>query len=150
MKKFKLSPLFPCKKEEYNKIIKNWQITFQASDLKDNYFLDLLNNKLYTIKSLYIKEDPWIIYFGHSNLLCARATRVITNHAPTGEYYLRLFPREDFSCPYRVYPIETKCYILYNCRKYNKYWNLLRSMLSQFVAFLEFNPNVFSFHEDIT
>jgi len=150
MKEFKLSLLFPCKKEEYNKIIKNWQITFQASDLKDNYFLNLLNNKLYTIKSLYIKEDPWIMYFGHSNLLCASTTRVITNYAPNGEYYLRFFSRKDFSCPYEVYPIETKCYILYNCRKYNKYWNLSRSILSQFVAFLEFNPNIFSFYEDIT
>ena len=128
MKKFKLSPLFPCnnsqnfnKKEEYNNIIENWQITFQASDLKDNHFLDLLNNKLYIIESLYIKENLCIKYFGHSNLLYARATRVITNYTSIGEYYLRFFPRKDFSCPYRVYPIETKYYILYNCRKYNKY-----------------------------
>jgi len=41
MKKFKISPLFPYreswdfnKKEEYNNIIKNWHMTFQALDLK--------------------------------------------------------------------------------------------------------------------
>ena len=62
MKKFKLSLLFSCKeswdfnnKEECDNIIKNWQITFQVSDLKDDYFLDLLDNELYTIKLLYIK-----------------------------------------------------------------------------------------------
>jgi len=31
-------------------------MTFQVSDLKHNYFLDLLDNELYTIKPLYIKE----------------------------------------------------------------------------------------------
>jgi len=31
-------------------------MTFQVSDFKCNYFLDLLDNELYTIKLLYIKE----------------------------------------------------------------------------------------------
>ena len=31
---------------------------FQALDLKSTYFLNLLDNKLYTIESLYIKEEP--------------------------------------------------------------------------------------------
>jgi len=31
-------------------------MTFQVSYLKDNYFLDLLDDELYTIKPLYIKE----------------------------------------------------------------------------------------------
>ena len=31
-------------------------MTFQVSDFKCNYFLDLLDNELYTIKPLYIKE----------------------------------------------------------------------------------------------
>jgi len=62
MKKFNLSPIFSCKilwnfnkKEECNNIIKNWQITFQASDIKENYFPDLLDIEIYTIESLYTK-----------------------------------------------------------------------------------------------
>ena len=55
MKKFNLTLIFSCKelwdfnkKEEYDNIIKNWQMTFQASDFKNNHFLNLLDNKLYT------------------------------------------------------------------------------------------------------
>ena len=62
------------KKEECDNIIKNWQITFQASDLQGNYFLDLLNNDFCNIKPTYIKGGSWIKQFGHSNLLCTRAT----------------------------------------------------------------------------
>jgi len=128
MKKFKIPLLFPYKeswdsnkKEEYNNIIKNWQMTFQASDLKGNHFLDLLDNELYTIKPSYIKEGPWIKHFSHSNLLYTRATRAIINHISIGEYCLRFFLRKNFSCLYRVYSIKTRCYILHNCRRYNKY-----------------------------
>ena len=81
IKKFNLTPISPSKvlwdfdkKEESNNIIKNWHMTFQTSDLKGNYFLDLLDNNLCIIKPSYIKEGPWIKHFGHSNLLCARAT----------------------------------------------------------------------------
>ena len=63
MKKFNLTPISPSKvlwdfdkKEESNNIIKNWYITFQVSDLKDNYFFNLLDNNLYNIEPLYIKE----------------------------------------------------------------------------------------------
>jgi len=77
-------------------------------------------------------------------------TRAITNHAPIGEYHLRFFPREPFECPCRVYPIESRHYILHNCRRYNKYWNSNREPLKNFVTFLEFIPGAFSFHEGIT
>jgi len=62
------------KKEECNNIIKNWQMTFQALDLRGKHFLNLLDNELYCIEPSYTRRDPWIKHFGHSNLLCARAT----------------------------------------------------------------------------
>jgi len=46
------------KREECNNIIKNWQMIFQVSELKNNYFLDLLDNELYIIELLYTKRDP--------------------------------------------------------------------------------------------
>ena len=76
--------------------------------------------------------------------------RAITSHAPTGEYCLRFFLRESFSYLCGVYPIKIRQYIFYKCRRYNKYWNPLRVMLSYLVAFLEFNLSAFSFHEGIT
>ena len=130
MKKFKISPLFPCReswdsneKEECNNIIKNWHMTFQALDLKSNHFLNLLNNELCIIKPSYFKESLWIWikHFSHSNLLYIRATRAIINHILIGKYYLRFFLRKDFSCLCKVYSIKTRCHILYNYRRYNKY-----------------------------
>jgi len=66
-------------------------MTFQASDFKGKYFLELLDNNNFPIKSVYTKNSMWLKSIGHSNSLCVRATRAITNHAPTGEYHLRFF-----------------------------------------------------------
>ena len=61
-------------------------MTFQASNFKGNQFLDLLDDDNNIIEPSYIKGGPWLKVFGHSNSLCAHATRAITNHAPIGEY----------------------------------------------------------------
>ena len=109
-RKFNLTSIYLCKtswdfskKEECDSYIKNWQKLFLTSNLKEKYFLDLLDNKHNTIVPSYIKGGPWIKHFGHSNLLCARVTRAITNHALIDEYCLRFFPNEYFSCSCRSY-----------------------------------------------
>jgi len=61
-------------------------MTFQALDGKGNHFLDLLDDDLNVIEPSYTRGRPWLQAFGHSNSLCARATRAITNHAPIGKY----------------------------------------------------------------
>ena len=98
-KSFHLTPSYPCKiswnfckKTDSDDIIKQWKMTFQASDGKGNHFLDLLDDDFNPIEPLYIKGGLWLQSFGHSNLLCARATRTITNHAPIMEYQLRFLP----------------------------------------------------------
>jgi len=128
IKKFNIYPLYLCKilqdfskKKEYNNYIKNWQMFFQASDFKGKHFLELLDDELNTIELSYIQEDSWIKHFRHSNLLCTRAIRAINNYTPIGKYHLRFFFKKDFSCPCSLYPIETKCHILHNCRKFNNY-----------------------------
>ena len=83
--------------------------------------------------------------FGHSNSLCVRVLRAITNHALIGEYRLRFFPREEFKCLCGVYSIESRRHILYDCSRFNSYWNLRRDSLSHFVMFLKANPNTFAF-----
>jgi len=82
--------------------------------------------------------------------LCARATHAIINHAPIGKYQLRFFPRENFMCLCGIYLVETRYHILYECRRFNNYWNPRRDMISLFVSFLEYNLNAFSFDEGIT
>jgi len=90
---------------------------FQAADFKGRNFLDLLDDNLNPIEPSSIKGSPWLQYFRHSNLLCAQASKAIINYAPIGEYWLRFFSREEFSCPYGNYPIKIRRHILYKCKK---------------------------------
>ena len=76
----------------------------------------------------------------------AKATKVITNHAPIGKYKLRFFLRKDFSCLYRLDPIELRHHILHEYKRFNNYWNPKRDLISYFVLFLEFNLGVFAFN----
>jgi len=120
-------------------------MTFQVSDLKGKYFLNLLNSDNNIIELSYIKDRSWLKFFGYSNSLCARASRAITNYAPIGKYRLRFFSRKEFRCLCGLYPIETRHHILHECRRFNKYWNPRRNSISHFVMFLDFNPSVFAF-----
>ena len=153
-KTFNLTPLYLCKtswdfskKSESNDILKVWKMTFQASDLKGNQFLDLLNNNNNIIKLFYVKGGLWLKNFSHSNSLCMCATRDITNHAPIGKYRLKFFPRKEFKCPCSLYPIESRHHILHECGRFKGYWNPRRDSLSHFVMFLETNLSVFTFSD---
>jgi len=117
-------------------------MTFQASDSKGRNFLDLLDDDLNPIEPSSSKGSPWLSQFGHSNSLCTRASRAITNHAPIGESQLKFFPREIFDCPCGFYPIKTKHHILHECCRFNNHWNPRRDTLAHF---LQFNPSAFSF-----
>ena len=149
---FNLLPLLPCKnswefskKSKCDDIVNVWKTMFQASDLKGNQFLDLLDDGNNTIEPSYVKGGPWLKMFGHSNLLYTCATRAITNHAPTGKYRLRFFSKEEFKCPCSRYPIESRHHILHEYGRFNGYWNPRRDSLSHFIIFLETNPSTFSF-----
>ena len=151
-KSFHPMPAYPCKiswdyckKTDSDDIINQQKMTFQASDGKGKHFLDLLDDDFNTIEPFYTKGGPWLQVFGHSNLLCACATRAITNHAPIGEYRLRFFPNKDFICPCNDYPIESRRHILHKCRRFNEYWNPRRDSLNHFIMFLITNPNAFTF-----
>ena len=151
-KLFNLTLLFPAKnswdfskKSECNDIINNWKMTFQASDLKGNNFLNLVNSDDKVLEPMYSKGRIWLQYIGYSNSLYARATRAITNHTPISEYHLYFFPREDFSCLYALHPIKMRHHILHECRRFNEYWNPRRDSIAYFVLFLDLNLSVFAF-----
>ena len=151
-KVFNPTPVYPCKTSwDYSKktkcddILNIWKITFQASDGKENQFLNLLDDNSCIIKPSYIKEGLWLQSFRHLNSLCMHMTRTITNHASISEYRLRFFPREEFKYSYSVYLIESRRHILHNCSRFNSYWNPRRDSLSHFVMFLKANPNAFAF-----
>ena len=120
-------------------------MTFQALDLKERNFLELVDNDNNTLKPIYCKGGTWLQFFRHSNMLCAKATRAITNYAPIGEYHLRFFPNEEFPCPCSLYPIKTRQHILYKCRRFNKYWNPRKDSIAHFTQFLERNLRAFAF-----
>ena len=138
------------KKNECDNLIKKWKMMFQASDMKGKQFLDLVDGNNNLLELLYIKGSLWLQNFGHSNFLCARASRAITNHVPTGEYRLRFFLNKEFRYSCSQYPIESRHHILYECKRFNKYWNPRRDSVAHFVMFLEWNPNVFVFSNDIS
>ena len=123
---------------------------FQASDDKGWHFLELCDDNIQPIILSIAKDRLWLKYFGHSNLLCARASRAIVNHTLINEYHLRFFFKEKFECLYSLYPIESKQYILHECRRYNNYWNPRWDTIAHFTLFLEFNSSVFSFRDSIT
>ena len=116
---------------------------FQVFDARGRQFLNVLDDNIHPIEPLYTKRGSWIKYFRHSNLLCARATRAIVNHASIGEYCLCFFPNENFSYPCKDCPIESRYHIFYNCRRFNNYWNLRQDTIGHFVSFPKFSMNVF-------
>ena len=133
------------KKSDCDELIKLWKMTFQASDGKSKQFLDLLDNDLNDIEPSYARDSPWLQAFSHSNSLCARVVRAITNHAPIGEYRLQFFPNMEFACPCNDYPIESRRHILHKYQRFNGYWNPRRDTLKHFTMFLTANPNDFAF-----
>ena len=96
------------KKNKSNNILNAWKMMFQVSNLKGNYFLDLLDDDVNIIELTYVKRGSWLKMIGYLNLLCGQATRAITNHAPISEYRLRFFPRKEFKCSCSKYPIESR------------------------------------------
>ena len=151
-KSFNLTPLLPnklswdfSKKLESNNIINNWKMIFQVSDLKERNFLELVDNDNNTLEPTYCKGGTWLQFFGHSNMLYARAIRVITNHTLIGEYHLRFFFNEEFPCLCGLYPIKIRQHILHKYRRFNEYWNPRRDSIAHFIQFLERNPRAFAF-----
>jgi len=53
---YKLSWNF-SKKEECDSILQNWQMSFQASNYKENNFLDLTDDDSYYTKPTYTKSS---------------------------------------------------------------------------------------------
>ena len=137
------------KKVECNNIANIWKMMFQTSDSKGKQFLKLRDDDSNDIEPSHVKSSLWLQAFGQLNILCMRTMRVITNHAPIGEYKLRSFPREEFKCPCSVYPIKSRRHILHDCSRFNDYWNPRRDLLSHFLMFLKTNPNVFAFLNNI-
>ena len=124
-------------------------MTFQVSDEKGRHFLNLVDDNYEDIEPSHIKGGPWLQAFRHSNSLCARTTRAITNHAPIRKYRLRFFPNEEFKCPCGNYPIESRRHILHDCMRHNGYWNPRRDSLSHFILFLIANPKAFMFIDNL-
>jgi len=118
-------------------------MTFQASDIKGQNFLELLDNENNLLKLSYSKGGTWFKYFGYLNSLCVKSSRAIINHVSIGEYHLKFFPYKDFKYPCGNYPIELRRHILHKYKEFNNYWNLRKDTIRYFVFFLIFNSGAF-------
>ena len=124
-------------------------MTFQASNYKGRNILDLNNNKEQDICPTSTKGEAWLKHFGFSNSICTHIMRLVTNHTPRSKYRLRFFPKESIAYPCGNYSIETRRHILFECPRYNKYWNPRRESLMDILMFLKFNPEAFCFQDSI-
>jgi len=156
-KSSRFNPILPSKpswdhsrKDKCNSIIQKWQMYFQASDYRGKNFLDLNDDDDKPIQPSYSKGGAWLKHFSLSNSLCARVTRLITNHAPIGEYRIGFFPNEPSSCPCGQVSLETRDHILHNCERYQQSWNPKQDSLKDILTFLDSNPGAFCFQEGIT
>ena len=61
-------------------------MTFQVSDDKGCNFLELLDDENNLLEPIYSKGETWLKYFGHSNLVYARAIRAIINYTLISKY----------------------------------------------------------------
>jgi len=138
------------KKEECDSIWKKWQQYFQASNNKGNHFLDLYDDNDQILTPTYTKGGTWLRHVSNSNTICARLTRLITNHAPIGEYYQCFFPNKNPQCPCNNGSIETRSHILSQCDLYSSGVTAYDLSLSGTINFLKRNPNASSFRVDST
>jgi len=139
-----------CRKEECDSLVNLWKMYFQATDWKGRQFLDLTDDKGAIIEPAYTKGGAWLKNFQNSPSLCARATRMITNYAPTGEYRQRFFPNKPRNCPCDKTTFETREHIIFNCPLYDKSWRLIDNTLKFHLTFLELNPRAFCFQDNIS
>ena len=96
------------KKEKCNSIWRTWQQYFQASDKKGNHFLELRDDNNHALILIYANGGTWLKHIGKNNFLCARLTRLITNHTPIGEYYQYFFLDKNSLCPCNIHTIESR------------------------------------------
>jgi ribonuclease HI len=89
---------------------------------------------------------------GHSSSLTARMTRSILNHAPTGEFRRRFFPREATTCAL-CGVFHSRRHILNSCARYRRrqnFYEFLKNSSEPGLAlrdFLQKSPTAFSFDD---
>ena len=127
-----------CRRNECEDIIKEWQMFFENAPYRENQFLDTYDDDDNLVTPTYAKGGSWLTTIGISNSICTRATRLITNHAPIGEYRARFFPNKNTSCPCSSTQLETRHHILRQCPLYKSY-NRVGYVLSKIVDFLQSN-----------
>jgi ribonuclease HI len=89
---------------------------------------------------------------GHSVSLTARMARTILNHAPTGEFRQRFFPKEATDCP-TCGVLHSRRHILNSCVRYRRRQNFYEFLKNSsepgpiIKDFLTKNPTAFSFED---
>lgn len=106
-------PVFSHAKCHRNSVTKRnatrLSINGRCTSNKGRRFLELTENEGHITEPNHSKGGTWLDYLSKSPSLCARATRMITNHAPTGEYQQRFFLK---SCPCNNLTLETREHII--------------------------------------
>jgi len=123
-----------------------WRSSFSHPSSQGHHFLSLKGGNHKPLQPSYTKGGSWLPFIAESVTLCARATRVILNHAPIGEFRKRFFPAECTQCLYGHCQVETCRHILADCSQF-AHAPLTDPLLSikDFVKFLKEYPSAFAF-----
>ncbi|KAF8624012.1 hypothetical protein AX15_006087 [Amanita polypyramis BW_CC] len=140
------SEIRQIKKEEYDK----WNKATQQYNALGHGYLALKYKGRHIGPSLGARKKMFIEASKDNIKLLARITRLIMNHAPTGEYRQQFFPLENKQCNYDN-KFQSRTHILTKCSGYSsKFKNLewLRQRkdgLEKVAKFLEKNTKVITF-----
>jgi len=137
-----------CRRNECEDTTKEWQMFFENAPYRGSQFLDTYDDDDKLVTPTYTKGGSWLTTIGISNSICARATCLITNHAPIGEYRARFHPNKNTSCLCSSTQLETRHHILRQCPLYKGH-NCVGYVLSKIVDFLQSNPRAFCFMDSI-
>ena len=133
------------KKKECNRILELWQQLFKDSKKKGQLFLEFEDDNEKVIEPTYSKGGSWLPHIGISNSICTRFTRMMTGHAPIGEYRQRFFPNSPIQCLCGEVDVETREHIFMHCNQYESSTCSKDIRISSFVEFIVGNPTSFCF-----
>ena len=124
-----------------------WATQARDPDYLGHHFLRLRDPSGKPLRPTYSNGGTWLRWVNEENVLCARFSRAILDHAPLGSYYRRFhIPGHDThececGCPG---PLQTRHHIFTHCGVLDTI-NRSPRFIRELVDYLDENPTAFAF-----
>ena len=128
-------------------VCKDWHTRFSDPAYRGWHFYQLKGVGGKPVLPSTHKGGPWLKAMGGNTTLTSRTTRMITGHAPIGEYRQRLSLDGEYQCWCRGPEIQTRDHLLRVCPKVDrKETRASPDSVEGFTEFLDNNPALGSFN----